>query len=277
LLALLIEHEAEAIDPFLEANRAQYFIDRNILHDLQHRTGSFDPQKLKKSLGAKSKLDVNSPLTCITFLNKLDAIGSPLAREKYGALAGGSRPPGGAKAPALALLPGAWSGGKMLADDDYVKEVDALNRVYASILALADQPNLRRIGDYETVILPLCEPLRETTLAVFLVGSAQDAFMTAILREEATLRGTRCLVALRRWQLEHAELPQDLDTLVKAAGMPRVPIDLYSDQPLRMTVIEGKPVIYFVGPDGKDDKALLEWEGWRGPGDIIFRLEPPSA
>ena len=80
------------------------------------------------------------------------------------------------------------------------------------------------------------------------------------LREEATLRGTQCLIALRRWQLEHEELPQDLDTLVKAAGMPGVPIDPYSDQPLRMTVIEGKPVIYSVGPDGKDDKALSDWE-----------------
>jgi hypothetical protein len=130
-------------------------------------------------------------------------------------------------------------------------------------------------GTYD--IAPLREPLRETTLAVFLVGSAQEAFMIAILRAEATLRGTQCLVALRRWQLEHEELPKDIDTLVKAAGMPGVPIGPFSDQPLRMAVIEGKPVIYSVGPDGKDDKALLEWEYGRQPGDIIFRLEPPSG
>ena len=164
----------------------------------------------------------------------------------------------------------------MLADDDYVKEVDVLNRVYASILALADQPNLPRAGDFETVIAPLCEPLRETTLAVFLVSAAQSALMHAILREEATLRGTQCLVALRRWQLEHTELPRDLDTVVKDAGMPAVPTDPFSDQPLRMTVVKGKPVVYSVGPDGKDDKALFEWKGGRQPGDLIFRLEPPS-
>ncbi len=165
----------------------------------------------------------------------------------------------------------------MLADDDYVKEVDALNRVHASILALISQPNLQRTGDLEAVIAPLREPLRETTLGVFLAGGlAQGPLMNAILRAEAILRGTQCLVALRRWQLQHEELPKDLDTLVKAAGMPGVPIDPYCDQPLRMAVIEGKPVIYCVGPDGKDDKALLEWEYGRQPGDFIFRLEPPS-
>jgi len=275
LLTLLIEHEAEAIDPFLEAGRAQYIIDRKILHDLQHRTGSLDPQYMRESFGIEGNVD--SFMACLIFLNELGAIGSPLAREKYGALAGGSRPPAGAEAPTLPLLPGAWSGGKMLADDDYIKEVDALNRVHASILALAGKPNLRRTGDFETVVAPLREPLRETTLAVFLAGSAQGALMHAILREEATLRGTQCLIALRRWRLEHTELPKDLDTLVQAAGMPDVPIDPFSDRPLRMTVIGGEPVIYSVGADGQDDKALLECKGGRQPEDIIFRLEPPSG
>ena len=90
------------------------------------------------------------------------------------------------------------------------------------------------------------------------------------------MRGTQCLVALRRWQLEHADPPKDLETIVKAAGMPGVPIDPYSGQPLRMAVLDGKPVIYSVGPDGKDDKAQLEWDQWNqqpgNAGDLIFRL-----
>jgi hypothetical protein len=44
-----------------------------------------------------------------------------------------------------------------------------------------------------------------------------------------------------------------------------------------MTVIEGKPVIYSVGPDGKDDKALSDWLYGQQPGDFIFRLELPSG
>ena len=42
------------------------------------------------------------------------------------------------------LLPGAWTGGKMLSDDDYAKEVQTLNDFFASILALADQQTSRR-------------------------------------------------------------------------------------------------------------------------------------
>ena len=101
--------------------------------------------------------------------------------------------------------------------------------------------------------------------------------MFAIRRGEARLRGTQCLVALRRWQLEHADAPSNLETLVKAAGMPGVPMDPFSDQPLRMGAVVGKPVIYSVGPDGKDDKAQVEWNLVpTKPGDFIFQLEKSS-
>jgi hypothetical protein len=55
-----------------------------------------------------------------------------------------------------------------------------------------------------------------------------------------------------------------------------VPIDPYSDQPFRIGTVEGKTVIYSVGPDGKDDKAQVEWDwGPNNPGDFIFQLERP--
>ena len=62
--------------------------------------------------------------------------------------------------------------------------------------------------------------------------------------------------------------------MVKAAGMSQVPTDPFSDRPMLMTVIEGKPVIYSVGPDGKDDRALVEWnyDTREQTGDLLFRL-----
>jgi len=41
-----------------------------------------------------------------------------------------------------------------------------------------------------------------------------------------------------------------------------------------MTVIEGKPVIYSVALDGKDDRTLVEWNysTWNPTGDLLFRL-----
>ncbi|OHB66210.1 MAG: hypothetical protein A2V70_12275 [Planctomycetes bacterium RBG_13_63_9] len=261
LLALLAEHEAKAIDPFVEGNRAEYICYRLALHDLQHRTGSFDPQTMKKIWGIQG--DVTSPLACFRVFTALGGRSSPEQLAKLAATLQGK------------LLPGAWSGGKMLSDQDYAKEVDALNRFFASILALAEQPRSLR---QEMVDIEAAQALvLEKTLFAKLLIPAESTCLRAIRRNEAILRGTQCLIALRRWQLEHEELPKDLDTLVKAAGMPGVPIDPFSDRPLLMTVIEGKAVIYSVGPDGKDDKALSEsMPGTGEPGDLIFRLGPPS-
>jgi hypothetical protein len=107
LLALLAEHEAKALDAFVEGNRAEYINSRQALHDLQHRTGTFDPKTMKDDLQLAG--DVTSPLACIKFFAEL----------------GGNNPNVSAKMAALQgkLLPGAWTGGKMLSDEDYAKEV----------------------------------------------------------------------------------------------------------------------------------------------------------
>ena len=85
------------------------------------------------------------------------------------------------------------------------------------------------------------------------------------------------MIALRRWQLEHNTRPNDLASIVQAAGMAAVPTDPYSDQPLKMTEVNGQTVVYSIGADGQDDKALIEWDGKTQPpkGDLIFRLPPP--
>ena len=258
LLALLIEHEAKAVDAFVEGNRAEYITSRQMLHDLQHRTGSFDPQFMRDEWYVSG--DATSPLACFKMIIGLGSDSQQKLAEWTAAAKG-------------ALLPGAWRGGKMLSDEDYAKEVETMNRFYATILALAEQPNFRQSGKAD--IQAAVASVLETTLVSFVTppGIATLQTMT-IHRSEARLRGTQCLVALRRWQLQHADAPPDLETLVKTAGMPRVPMDPYADRPLRMGTVEGKPVIYSVGPDGQDDKAQVEWNIHPSkPGDFIFRLE----
>jgi hypothetical protein len=163
----------------------------------------------------------------------------------------------------------------MLSDEDYAKEVAALNGFFATILALAEQPSFRLKGAADLKAAEAA--INETTFAWLLIP-VESSVMEAIRRSDARMRGTQCLVALRRWQLEHAgETPPDLATVVKAAGMPGVPMDAYSDQPLRMASVAGKPVIYSVGSDGKDDQAQSEWNLVPGlPGDFIFRLDSTS-
>jgi hypothetical protein len=61
--------------------------------------------------------------------------------------------------------------------------------------------------------------------------------------------------------------------------MTAVPTDPYTDQPLRMTTIQGQPVIYSVGPDGKDDQARpaeFDQKSRIFRGDFVFRLQPPK-
>ncbi len=261
ILAQLAEHEAKSIDAFVEANRADYISCRQALHDLQHRTGSFDPQTMKEVWALDG--DTTTPLACFKLIADLRG-NNPKALAKVARLQG-------------RLLPGAWQGGKMLSDEDYAKEVAVLNRYFTTILALAEQPNFRQKGEAD--IKAAEAPILETTLASFVIlPQSQSSLIRAIRRSEAHLRGTQCLVALKRWQLEHAaKAPPDLAMLVKAAGMPGVPLDPYSDQPLRMGSVAGQPVIYSVGADGKDDKAQVEWNFYAdGPGDFIFRFEPRS-
>jgi hypothetical protein len=259
LLVAMARHEAEAPDPFLEGYRGEYLIIRNVLYDFQHRTGTFDKENMKGVRGP-----VDSPLRYIHFAVDLGFCG-PLAQEKYGRGAG----PGvlGASAKLLELERRL----RAMTAADYAKEAQALNRVYASILGLEGQSMLQRSRACSDPAI--VEPLRDTTVAVFL--EPNFVFPQACLTHQAALRGAQCLVVLRRWQLDHREPPKDLETLVKAAGMKGVPIDPYSDQPLRMTLLDGEPVIYSVGKDGEDDHAMADWLYGQQPGDYVFRLQAP--
>jgi len=255
LLAAMARHEAETPDPFVELYRTAYLEARNSHYDIQHGTGSFDKGHMEK-MGTRAPVD--SPAARLRFFLQLGGTGGRLAVEKYG------------RRPAQRMKEIERLVNSMTAED-YAREAEALSRVYAPVLALAGQTMLQRSRACSDPAI--VEALRNTTVAVFL--EPQFVFVQALLRDQAALRGTQCLVALRRWQLEHRGLPPDLDTLVKAAGMKAVPIDPYCDQPMRMTVLQGTPVIYSVGADGKDDKATVVWDLVPGhPGDYVFRLEP---
>lgn len=158
----------------------------------------------------------------------------------------------------------------MLSDDDYALEVAVLNRYFARMLALANQPDFLWNGD--ATIKQAEIPLNDTFLAT-LLAPVQNGMLEATRRSTALLRGTQCLVALKRWQLLHAEPPPDLGAIVKETAMPGVPIDPYSGEPLRLGCVAGEPVIYSVGSDGQDEEAQVDWDNAPGhPGDFVFRL-----
>jgi hypothetical protein len=165
---------------------------------------------------------------------------------------------------------------EMIAQIDFPKQLDLLDRFYLAAARASGATSSQRqkaFADAEQII----EEAKRNKDFVSLLLPVMPHVLEAVTRGNTYHRGTKCLIALRRWQLEQNTPPPDLATVVKAAGMEGVPIDPYSDQPLRMTVLAGQPVIYSVGKDGRDDGAQLEWDlNMDNPqGDILFRLAPP--
>jgi hypothetical protein len=93
-------------------------------------------------------------------------------------------------------------------------------------------------------------------------------------RTEVTVGAAECLVAIKLWNYRNKKPPADLAAVTKAGGLPRVPVDPYSGLPLRMAIIDGEPVVYSVGKDGRDDGGRIDSDADRKPGDHLFRLPP---
>jgi hypothetical protein len=95
-------------------------------------------------------------------------------------------------------------------------------------------------------------------------------------RHRAMIAGTQCLLAVKRYQLSHGKLPENLADATKDASMKDMPLDPYDGQPMKYAVLDGQPVVYSIGLDKKDDGGRVDW-GWdtQKPGDYIFRIGTP--
>ena len=97
----------------------------------------------------------------------------------------------------------------------------------------------------------------------------------ALATTEANLHGLETLAAVRRWQITHRErpavLPRNLAAACREAGLKAVPIDPFSGQPMKFVVRDGRPVVYSVGKDGKDDGGTVDSKNDAQPGDLIYR------
>ena len=90
------------------------------------------------------------------------------------------------------------------------------------------------------------------------------------------IRATECLIAIKLWKYRNNKVPSDLAIVTRAAGLPRVPIDSYSGLPLRMAFVDGEPVVYSVGQDGRDDGGRGDFNLDQKPGDQLYRLPVPE-
>ena len=91
-------------------------------------------------------------------------------------------------------------------------------------------------------------------------------------RIKVQIRASECLIAIWLWNKRTHNRVSDLATVTKAAGLPRVPLDEYSGEPLQMAYVDGEPVVYSVGNDGRDDGGRIDSDFDRKPGDHLYRL-----
>lgn len=153
--------------------------------------------------------------------------------------------------------------------------VDRIGRFFAGLLKVADSPYLERRGKDKPLLAAFPE---DRPLDQFIASLLSETWYLseAVAREEATIRGAECQVALLLWQLTRGTPPRDLAAVAKAAGLATVPVDPYSGRAFRLATVQGRPAAYSVGTDLVDDKGQKDWDSGRRPGDFIFPLPAPS-
>jgi len=94
----------------------------------------------------------------------------------------------------------------------------------------------------------------------------------AHVRTRGRLDATICVLAVCAFRTVHGRLPRRLDEVVPRF-LPALPTDSFD--PRRTVAFNADtplgPVVYLVGPDGKDDRGLVPWP-YGGEGDWIFPI-----
>jgi hypothetical protein len=77
-------------------------------------------------------------------------------------------------------------------------------------------------------------------------------------------------LAVNAYQAKHGTWPTGLDEL-EVKGLDELRKDPFSDKDFVYQLKGGKPLLYCVGADGKDDGGRHDWKwGESGDGDYVF-------
>lgn len=120
------------------------------------------------------------------------------------------------------------------------------------------------------------EALRRRYLILQIITPASGRAADMSYRGKAMYEATITLVALQRWQLDKGQYPERLDELVADGYLKQVPMDPYSEGPLRYQRRGDDFTLYSVGEDFIDDGGTrnekAEWgdSPEKGGGDKVF-------
>lgn len=240
LLALLTDHESQALDRFSIAAASEYVSSRILIHEIHNGTGDFSREgrnALKKWLNAKGASTGQLLAALLSWNSKTAA-----EVDRW-----------------LVLL----------SDEDYRREEMSIDYYYSSVLSLASKSHPDRVSKLQHLFSN-----RVKSLALALFASDFSKFSANVSRGDTDLRGSIALVALKRFLLERNHGLPGIQAVLASAGVGMLN-DPFSGGPFQLVHIDGEPVIYSIGADLKDDGGLLVTDWPRTvEGDIVFSLTP---
>jgi hypothetical protein len=140
------------------------------------------------------------------------------------------------------------------------KTLGGVNQYFRQVIAESKKPFRTRMA----VPIPT-DPISESYIGF------NQSLESQWWRVEAELALLEATLAVRMHRLQHGRYPDRL-TQISREWLPAVPVDPWG-QAIRYRLVEGKPVVYSLGPDGKDDGAiaanprfLMSWQS----GDLVF-------
>lgn len=250
LIAVLREHETAGADRFTTGAKAEYVMQRAAIHGLEDAGGA---------VGASVKRDL-----MLTYMAKYVADALTRGPEEP------EVPPTLTKEGIDALFArhgASWAG-----------ERSVIGAFYEKLAAPEASTYAERVRRFEALAeAHLTGRGAETFWIGRMIIPEYRFLITSMSRGDLQIRAAECLVAARRWRMTHAGAdPTDLAAAFREAGLPGVPIDPFSDAPLKLAVVGGRPVVYSIGADGVDDRGLKDSNLGRKPdGDMLFAL--PAA
>ena len=252
LIEILAEQEMFHDTIWRNAWRGEYIGIRIALHDLQYRAGEFSP-------GAIKEFEIDE---------------QAIQGKTWGQFAAGLISDLSVSDVSRSLADDLDS----MTDADFKREISVANALFASLLELFERPHFERDKLASQIEKEIAADGASKIIPIFLGGVSHMA--EAARRGSTRLAAFKSLVCIRRWQLDNSQIvPPDLETALNAAGITKPVVDGYgAGESLRFTTISGRPLVYSIGPDGKDDKGVKEWTLYpHQPGDWTFRLETGSA
>ena len=247
LLKVLVEHEKKLIDGYAEGTKTEYLMQRSVLRELAGRPDAPDPaanDSARKNLAEvltqvsqQSNGEVAVPASVLELFKK-----GPIATQPT----------------------------------EYAATLKALSDTTAGELADLRRPYAERAAHVSA--RQAAFPSGTLTAQVIRALRGQGGnLLDALENRKAYERSVKALVAARRWQLSKRANPIDLAEACKAAGIGAVPQDPFAAGPLKMSVVDGRLVVYSVARDGKDDGGKIDSRGAPQPGDILVSVPATAA